>query len=177
MLHTIRSVGLMLLVFVSVVAAPVATNAESVNLTGTWNLTVNDTEDNCQWTGLMTVNQMGANFTGSIALKLVAGMCSPSTITGSVEGSVSGPGSGFFIGFGIASGEFGQASFEGTVSEDGQSAAGTWTNEASGTWFAQRASQAAPTLSGIALATLCGLLLAAGTLSARRRAGRTSKSS
>ena len=108
-------------------------------------------------------------------LNLVTGPCF-ATLSGTVQGSLSGSGSGFFISFGLASGEFGQVGFDGTVSDDSQSAQGTWTNQESGTWSAQKIRTAAPTLSGSGLATLFGLLLAAGALSAGRRAARTSTS-
>jgi hypothetical protein len=60
------------------------------------------------------------------------------------------------------------------VSDDGQSAQGEWTNEDSGTWSAEKIRTAAPALSGNGLAVLFGLLLAAGTLFASRRAVRAS---
>ncbi len=177
-----------LLLFLCVIVGPTAANAAEVNVTGTWNVTVmtnialtapnTSSSDQvfCEWKGLMTLTQTGTDFTGSMMLNLVTGPC-PATLSGAVQGSLSGSGSGFFISFGLASGEFGQVSFDGIVSVDGQSAAGPWTSqEESGTWSAQKIRTAAPTLSGSGLATLFGLLLAAGALSAGRRAARTSTS-
>jgi hypothetical protein len=176
-----------LLLFLCVIAAPIAANAVGVNVTGTWNLTVmtngapelqTNSSDQvlCKWTGLMTLTQIGTDFAGSMMLNLVTGPC-PATLSGPVQGSLSGGGSGFLISFGLASGEFGLVSFDGTVSDDGQSGQGTWTNVESGTWSAQKIRTAAPTLSGSGLAALFGLLLAAGALSASRRAARTSTNS
>ena len=174
-----------LLLFLCVSAAPTAANAAGVNVTGTWNVTAmtNRPEDLrtgssdqvfCEWKGLMTLTQTGTDFTGFATLSLITGPCL-ATISGTVQGNVGGTGSGFIISFGLASGEFGHVSFDGIVSVDGQSAEGRWTNpEESGTWSAQKIRTAAPTLSGSGLATLFGLLLAAGTLSAARRAARTS---
>jgi hypothetical protein len=172
------------LFFVGVMAVPIAANAIGVNVTGTWNLTVmtnsapelhTGASDQvlCEWKGLMTLTQTGADFTGSVMLSLVAGPCLP-TVSGTVQGSLGGTGSGFVINFGLASGEFGEASFDGIVSDDGQSAQGEWTNEDSGTWSAEKIRTAAPALSGNGLAVLFGLLLAAGTLFASRRAVRAS---
>jgi len=178
-----------LALFLCVVAAPLTANAETVNVTGTWNLTVmtsavpdlqtsSSDQLSCTWKGLMTLMQAGASFTGSIMVNLVAGSnpC-PATLSGTVQGSVGGTGSGFTINFGLASGPFGQVSFGGIVFVDGQSAEGTWTNEESGTWSAEKIRTAAPALSGSGLATLFGLLLAAGALLAGRRAARTSTNS
>jgi len=172
-----------LLLFLCAIAAPIAANAIGVNVTGTWDLTVttdsvpialtsSSDHVSCKWAGLMTLTQTGMDFTGSMMLNLVTGPC-PATLSGPVQGSLSGSGSGFLISFGLASGEFGEVSFKGTVSEDSQSGQGTWTNRESGTWSAQRIRTGAPTLSGGGLATLFGLLLLAGALSARRRAART----
>ena len=174
------------LLFLCAIAAPTAANAAGVNVTGTWNVTAmtNRPEDLptsfsdqvfCEWKGLMTLTQTGSDFTGSMMLNLVIGPC-PATLSGTVWGSVGGTGSGFTISFGLASGEFGQVSFDGIVNVDGQSAGGRWTNEESGTWSAQKIPTAAPTLSGSGLAVLFGLLLIAGALSAARRAARTSTS-
>jgi opacity protein-like surface antigen len=144
------------LLFLCIVAAPLAASA------------VDDPGDGCQWIGPMNLVQTGTSFTGSMALNLVKGEC-PATLTGIVLGSVSGSGSGFSVNFGLASGELGSVEFGGTLSDDGQSGTGTWANEASGTWSAEKRAHGAPTLSGTALATLFGLLMAAGVLSARRR--------
>jgi hypothetical protein len=174
------------LLFLCVSAAPIAANAVGVNVTGAWDLTVmtNRPEDLrtsssdqvfCEWKGLMTLTQTGTDFTGSMMLHLVTGPC-PDTLSGAVQGSLSGSGSGFFISFGLASSQLGQVKFDGTVSDDSQSGQGTWKNVESGTWSAQRIPTAAPTLSGSGLATLFGLLLAAGALSAGRRAARSSTS-
>jgi hypothetical protein len=171
-----------LLLFLFVTAAPIAANAISVNLTGTWNVTAmtnstpnlqNSANDqvSCEWKGLLTLTQTGTDFTGFANLNLVTGPCL-AAISGTVQGSVGGTGSGFFINFGVASGPFGTVSFDGTVSDDGQSMQGTWTNEDSGTWSAEKIRTAAPALNGSALAALFGLLLVAGALSASRRAAR-----
>jgi len=178
-----------LLLFLCAIAAPIAANAVGVNVTGTWNLTVmtnalplafntiSSDQVFCEWKGLMTLTQTGADFTGSMMLNLVTGPgpC-PATLSGPLQGSLGGTGSGFFIEFGLASTESGPISFEGGVSDDGQSGQGTWTNEESGTWTALKIPTAAPALSGGGLATLFGLLLAAGALSAARRSARTSTS-
>ena len=160
-----------LLLALSIVATPIAADAAGVDVTGTWNLTANDPGDGCRWTGLMFLTQTGMDFTGSASLNLVAGggQCL-AVVSGTIQGSISGSGSGFFIDFGLASGPFGSASFDGTVTEDGQSATGEFTNNASGTWSAQKQPpHPAPTLSGIALATLFGLLTVAGVVCVRRR--------
>lgn len=175
-----------LLLFLCVSAAPIAANAVGVNVAGTWDLTVMTNRPDhlqtgssdqvfCEWKGLMTLTQTGTDFTGFATLNLVTGPC-PATLSGTVQGTVGGTGSGFTISFGLASGEFGQVSFDGIVNIDGQSADGRWTNEESGTWSAQKIPTAAPTLSGSGLAVLFGLLLIAGALSAARRAARTSTS-
>lgn len=175
-----------LLLFLCVSAAPIAAKAVGVNVAGTWNLTVMTNRDHelrtnssdqvfCEWKGLMTLTQTGADFTGSMMLNLVTGPC-PASLSGPLQGSLGGTGSGFFIEFGLASTESGPISFEGGVSDDGQSGQGTWTNEESGTWTALKIPTAAPALSGGGLATLFGLLLAAGALSAARRSARTSTS-
>jgi hypothetical protein len=172
------------LLFLGVMAVPIAANAIGVNVTGTWDLTVmtNSAPDLqmgasdqvlCKWTGLMTLTQTGTDFTGFVTLHLMSGPCL-ATISGTVQGSVGGPGSGFFINFGLASGPFGTVTFDGSVSDDGQSAQGTWTNEDSGTWSAEKIRTAAPALSGNGLAMLFGLLLVGGALSAGRRAARAS---
>ncbi len=161
--------GLLLLAFA---IAPTATRAATVDVTGTWNLRVNDPTDGCTWAGQMFLTQTGTDFTGSATLDLVAGsgMCIP-VINGTLEGSISGSGSGFIIDFGLASGSFGTAMFTGTVSDDGQSAMGEFSNNASGTWSADKVpAHPAPTLGGLALAALFGLLTVAGVVSVRRRA-------
>jgi hypothetical protein len=175
-----------LLLFLCVIAVPLAANAVGVNVAGTWNLTVmtsnvpelrtnSSDQVSCTWKGLMTLTQTGADFTGSMMLNLVTGPgpC-PATLSGPLQGSLGGTGSGFFIEFGLASTESGLISFEGGVSDDGQSGQGTWKNEETGTWTAEKIRTAAPTLSGGGLAVLFALLLAAGALSAGRRAARTS---
>ena len=160
-----------LLLALSIVATPIAANAAGVDVTGTWNLTVDDPTDGCKWAGQLFLTQTGMDFTGSTSVNRVTGgaQCL-GFLGGTVQGSISGSGSGFFINFGLASGSFGSATFDGTVSEDGQSANGEFTNEASGTWSAQKQPpHPAPTLSGIALATLFGLLTVAGVVCVRRR--------
>jgi len=161
--------GLLLL---ALAVAPSVTRAATVDVTGTWNLTVNDPSLGCTWAGQMFLTQTGTFFTGSATLDLVAGsgMCIP-VINGALEGSISGSGSGFIINFGLASGSFGSASFKGVISDDGLSAMGDFENNASGTWSADKVpAHPAPTLGGFALATLFGLLTVAGVVSVRRRA-------
>ncbi len=161
-----------LLLPVSVIAGPTILNALSVNLTGTWALMVTDTGNGCMWKGPMFLTQTGMDFTGSCTLDLVTPSSGcPAMLSGNIAGSISGSGSGFAINFGLASGSFGTVSFTGIVSDDGQSASGSWENTDSGTWSAEKqAAQAAPALSGAGLALLFGLLLAAGVVRARRRA-------
>jgi len=154
------------LLFLCIVAAPLA--ASAVDVTGAWVLTVDEPEIDCEWIGPMHLVQTGMSFTGSMALNLVKGEC-PATLTGMVSGSVSGSGSGFSIDFGLASTELANVEFGGTLSDNGQSAMGMWSNTLSGTWSAEKRAQGAPTLGGTALAALFGLLMAAGVLSARRR--------
>ncbi len=169
-----------LILLSSAVWVPLTATAAGVDLTGVWDLTVtrnqkmvaplgSESPPACRWRGLMTLLQTGSDFTGSIDLSRVLGTDCPTMLTGTVEGSVSGSGSGFFINFGLASGQFGQVSFEGLVSEDGQSANGTWSNTASGTWLALRHHVAAPALSAIAAAALFALLTVAGVICVRRR--------
>jgi hypothetical protein len=172
-----------LLVFLSVVAVPPGTKAIEVpDVTGTWDLTVtagNPGADStgsslmCRWVGLMMLTQtsmMGRDFMGSMTLHRVFGSSQcPEMLDGTLEGTIGGTGSGFTIDFGLASGEFGQVTFTGILMVDGQSANGTWSNTESGTWSAQRHSQAAPALGAGALATLFGLLLAGGVLRLRHR--------
>ena len=173
-----------LLVFLSVVALPPGAKAIEVpDVTGTWDMTV--TADHlpeaaiagsspvCRWVGLMMLTQtgmMGRDFMGSMALHRVFGSSQcPEMLDGTLEGTIGGTGSGFSIEFGLASTEFGQVAFEGILMVDGQSANGTWRNEESGTWSAQRHRQAAPALGAGALATLFGLLMAGGVLRLRHR--------
>lgn len=120
-----------LLLFLGILAAPITANAIEVNVTGTWNLTVmtnalplafntiSSDQVFCEWKGLMTLTQAGADFTGSMMLNLVTGPC-PATLSGPLQGSLGGTGSGFFIEFGLASTEFGPVTFEGPVTDDGQ---------------------------------------------------------
>jgi hypothetical protein len=166
-----------LLVFLSVVAVPPGTKAIEVpDVTGTWDLTVAAIAGSspvCRWVGLMTLTQtgmMGRDFMGSMALHRVFGSSQcPEMLDGTLEGTIGGTGSGFSINLGLASGEFGQMTFDGILMVDGQSASGTWKNTESGTWSAQRHRQAAPALGTGTLATLFGLLLAGGVLRLRRR--------
>jgi hypothetical protein len=116
----------------------------------------------------MTLTEMGMmGLTGSVALHRVLGdsPC-PEMLDGTLEGTIEGTALVFSINFGPA----GQVSFTGTVMEDGQSANGTWLNEQSGSWSAQRHQAApAPALGAGALATLFGLLMAGGVLRLRHR--------
>ena len=167
-----------LLVFLSVVAVPPGAKAMEVDVSGTWDLTVLQVDGAgsspvCRWAGLMTLTQMGMkgmDFTGSMTLhRVFGGSRCPEMLDGTLEGMIGGTGSGFTIEFGLASGQFGQVAFDGILMDDGQSANGTWSNEESGTWSAQRHRQAAPALGAGALATLIGLLTAAGALRLRHR--------
>lgn len=167
-----------LLVFLSVVAVPPGAKAMEVDVTGTWDLTVLLPESTggpllCQWVGLMTLTQTGTmgggmDFMGSMTLHRVLGSSPcPQMLDGTLDGMIEGTA----INFGLASGQLGQMTFDGIVTDDGQSANGTWSNEESGTWSAQRHRQAAPApaLGAGALATLFGLLMAGGVLRLRRR--------
>lgn len=174
-----------LLVFLSVVAVPSGAKAiiEVPDVTGTWDLTV--TADHlpggegsspvCRWVGLMTLTQtgmMGRDFMGSATLhRVLGGSQCPEMLDGTLDGMIGGTGSGFTIEFGLASGQLGQMTFDGILMDDRQSANGTWSNEESGTWSAQRHGQAAPApaLGAGALATLFGLLMAGGVLRLRHR--------
>ncbi len=167
-------------IFLSAVWVPLTVNAAGVDLTGVWDLTVtlnqvehtpagSETPPACRWRGLMTLLQTGSDFTGSIDLSRVLGTDCPDMLSGMVQGSVSGSGSGFFINFGLASGQFGQVSFEGLVSEDMQSAMGSWSNQENGTWLAVRHRVAAPALSTLSFAALFALMTVAGIVCVRRR--------
>ena len=150
--------------FLCVVGAPLA--ASGANLTGTWDVAVDLPAEGCRWAGEMSLLQTGTAFTGSAALTRVAGVACPPTLSGMLSGTVSGSA----ISFGLASGEFGNASFAGMVSPDDQSATGTWfADPLNGTWTAQKRMHPAPALSGLGIVALFGLLTAAGVLCVRRR--------
>ena len=162
-----------LLVFLSVVAVPPGAKAMEVDMTGRWDLTLLQAESHgglslCQWVGPMTLTEMGMmGLMGSVTLHRVLGdsPC-PEMLDGTLEGTIEGTALAFSINFGTA----GQVAFAGTVMEDGQSANGTWSNQESGTWSAQRHQAAsAPALGAGALATLVGLLMAGGVLRLRHR--------
>jgi hypothetical protein len=122
------------LLFACIVTAPGAANG--VDLTGCYNLTVDDPGHGCRWSGPMLITQTGTNLDGSVDLALInGGSGCPPFLVGTGSGTLTG--SNFVFGF--TSGGFGTATFTGTVSTDGQSATGTWTSStpASGTWFAQ----------------------------------------
>lgn len=167
-----------LLVFLSVVAVGPGAKAMEFDMTGRWDLTVLQAQGTgnpplCQWVGPMMLNQMGMmsmGFTGSMALhRVLGGSQCPAMLDGMLAGTIEGTLLEFSIYFGPGSGQIGQVAFTGTVMEDGQSANGTWLNEASGTWSAQRHRQAVPALGAGALATLFGLLMAGGVLRLRHR--------
>jgi hypothetical protein len=121
------------LLFLCVVSAPCAANG--VQISGCYQLTVDDPGHGCRWSGPLLLTQAGTAITGSLDLDRVMGSGCPSAIVGSGSGSVSG--SNFIFGF--TSGTFGTATFTGTVSTNGLSASGTWVSStpATGTWFAQ----------------------------------------
>jgi hypothetical protein len=166
-----------LLVFLSAVAVPHGAKAMGIDVTGTWDLTVLQAESSgspfvCQWIGLMTLTETGSmgggmDFMGSMTLHRVLGSSAcPQMLDGTLDGMIDGTA----INFGLVAGQFGQMTFNGIVTEDGQSASGTWSNTASGTWSAQRHQAApAPALGAGALATLFGLLMAGGVLRLRHR--------
>jgi hypothetical protein len=122
------------LLFLCIVAAPGAANG--VDLTGCYNLTVDDPGHSCRWSGPMLIAQTGTDLNGSLDLTRTMGGagCLP-VIVGTGTGTLTGSN---FV-FGVTSGGFGTATFTGTVSPDGQSATGSWVSStpATGTWFAQ----------------------------------------
>lgn len=151
-------------------AAAAASHAvPTIDINGTYQLTVVDTFDNCTATGTLTVTQSGASFTGLATLTVISAVgCPPSSGSGSVTGTLSGN----TIDLGFASGTFGTDTFTGTVSNDGNFLSGTWnsTGDPFGTWSASRAQRAsAPALSPWSLA---GLALLLGWAGVRRRTAR-----
>lgn len=141
--------------------------ALAIDVTGTYQLSIVDTIDNCMFTGSAALNQSGASFTGFASLTLVSGGC-PSSLSGSVTGTLSGN----MITFGLASGGFGTVNFTGTVSDDGNFMSGTWNtgDDAEGTWSAIRVQHVpAPALSSWCLA---GLMLLLSWIGVRRCAAR-----
>jgi hypothetical protein len=122
------------LLFVYVLCAPAA--AKAIDLTGCYELTVDDPVSGCQWSGPMLLAQANTTITGSLDLTRVAGGAGClAAVTGTGTGTLTGSS---FV-FGVAAGGFGTAIFSGTVSADGKSATGTWssTASASGTWSAE----------------------------------------
>jgi len=128
-----RLTGLM--VFLFVLSAPIAANAAQG-----FDLTVVQASAGCVWTGAVGMNQpvfsagCDTAFSGTMNLFRVPGSSPscPAVVTGNVSGTLSGSD----IDFGLASTTFGDVSFTGKLSDDGQSASGTWTGDpGSGTWF------------------------------------------
>jgi len=152
------------------VALPVAALPMTANVAGNWTLTVVEPTTPCTWVGPLTLVQSGSSFSGSGTLSIQPGSdpgCLP-TLSGTVTGGLLG----FSIDFGLAIG--GSALFDGTVSDDQQSMAGTWVfSPLSGTWHAERVvGVRAPALDAAGLGVLLVLLIASGAALARRRAAR-----
>ncbi|HSP99448.1 MAG TPA: hypothetical protein VL049_19670 [Candidatus Dormibacteraeota bacterium] len=133
-------------------------------------LTVVQPADGCQWRGKIEAAG-GLLFTGSLTLARVAGSspACPPTLSGPLSGNYLGPA----ICFDLSSGELGTLEFIGAVDVAGRSASGTWSGDpVSGTWSGQiggNTQAAAPTLNGIGLLMLAGLLAAYGVAALRGR--------
>lgn len=125
------------LLFLCVVSAPI--QAHGADITGTYELTVDDTERGCRWVGPMVLAQTGMTFTGTVDLprEFGASPC-PTDVSAMVSGSVSGS----TVTYSLTPGGFATATFTGTIGADVKSATGTWMSlspAASGTWSARNA--------------------------------------
>lgn len=152
------------------VTAPEAVWA--VDVSGTLNLTVVDTINNCTDAGQATLTQTGTALSGSGSISLVTGTGCPPVLSGTMSGTVVGT----TITVGFVTSQLGTASFTGTIAGDGNSMSGTWSAgppcgfvaSCGGTWSMTRTA-GIPTLSQWGMIGMSTLLAGLGTWAMRRR--------
>lgn len=138
------------------------------SIAGTYNLEVVEPTVECRWTGFTTIQQTGADFTGTATLHLVEGS-SPPCIE-ELSGDISGQVIGLDIAFGAAFSGVGMADFKGEVGPQGILSGSWFSGPLEGTWIARPISNsAAPTIGAAGLALLIGVLGWFGASRLRRR--------